>query len=119
MRRQRPLVLLAVVALAGGVSACGSDQDLSTQIPKSSPDLTVPTATTPAPEADASTSTTDTTPTTTDQTAPPAATVTPPAAPPAAAATGSPTTGGATPGTSTQAATGEFNTFCAQNRGAC
>lgn len=123
MRRKSPLALLTAVALAGGMSACGSDEDLSTKIPRTSPDLTVPTGTTPASTA-TRTSTTATTTTTTQQTAPPAAAAAPPATPPPAAATGSPTTGGATPATGQSttggaASNGEFDNFCAQNPGAC
>ena len=65
MRRQRSLALLAVVALCGGLSACGADEELSTKVPKTSPDLTIPTGTTPAredvTETTQTTSTTDTT----------------------------------------------------------
>jgi hypothetical protein len=122
MRRQRPLILLAVLALTGGLSACGSDDGLTQQVPKTSPDLTIPTGTTasrPAPAA-----TTTATATTTTPVAPPAAAA-PPAAPPPAAAPGSATTGGQAPTTgqsTTGGATaggGEFENFCAQNPGAC
>jgi hypothetical protein len=122
MRRQRPLILLAVLALTGGLSACGSDDELTQQIPKTSPDLTVPTGTT-ASRPEAATTTTATA-TTTTPVAPPAA-ATPPAAPPPAAAPGSATTGGQAPTTgqsTTGGATaggGEFENFCAQNPGAC
>lgn len=133
MRRQRPLAVLAVLASCGGLSACGSDEELSTKVPKTSPDLTIPTGTTEA-RADDDTATTDTTATTTTSTtaatpqggaAPPAA-VTPPAAPPPPPATGSPQTGGQAPQTGGQSTTGgaqtggnEFESFCAENPGAC
>ena len=134
MRRQRPLAVLAVIASCGGLSACGSDEELSTKVPKTSPDLTIPTGTTEARAGD-DTGTTDTTETTTTSTtaatpqggaAPPA--VTPPAAPPPPPppATGSPQTGGQAPQTDDQPDTGgaqaggnEFESFCAENPGAC
>lgn len=127
MRRQRPLTLLAVLALAAGVGACGSDEELSIQVPETTPDLTIPTGTTEAPAAPATTSTTDTTATTDTTTAgttPPAA-VAPPVATPPAPPSGSATTGGQAPATgqsTTGGATaggGEFEDFCAQNPGAC
>ena len=127
-RHARPLALLAVVALAGGLGACGSDDELSTQIPKTSPDLTIPTGTTPARASDTTTPATTTATTTTEASgavAPPAA-VTPPAAPPPPAATGSPQTGGQAPQTGGQSTTGgtsagggEFENFCSENPGAC
>jgi len=122
MRRQRPLILLAVLALTGGMSACGSDDELTQQVPKTSPDLTIPTGTTASRPAAAATTTA--TATTTTPVAPPAAAA-PPAAPPPAAAPGSATTGGQAPTTgqsTTGGATaggGEFENFCAQNPGAC
>ena len=131
MRRQRPLALLAVVASCGGLSACGADEELSTQVPKTSPDLTIPTGTTEAPADDDAATTTQTTATATTQApaapqATPAAPPPPPAAPPPPPpATGSPQTGGQTPetGQSTtggaQAGGNEFESFCAENPGAC
>jgi hypothetical protein len=132
MRRQRSLALFAVIALCGSLGACGSDDELSTQVPKTSPDLTIPTGTTQAPPADTSTtgttSTTDTStaPDATQQVSPPAAVTPPPVATPPPAATGSPQTGGQTPQTTGQSTTGgaqagggEFENFCAQNPGAC
>ena len=121
MRRQRPLILLAVLALTGGLSACGSDDELTQQVPKTSPDLTIPTGTTAGRPAAV---TTTATATTTTPAAPPAAAA-PPATPPPAAEPGSATTGGQAPttGQSTtggaQAGGGEFENFCAQNPGAC
>lgn len=120
----RVLTLLTILALAFGLAACGSDDEPSPEIPRASPDLTIPTTTTEEPAADtATTATTSTTDTTTTPVTPPAA-ATPqtPAAPPAPA--GSSTTGGAAPtGQSTTGGAttggGEFENFCAQNPGAC
>ena len=129
MRRQRLLALLAAIALCGGLSACGSDDELSTQVPRTSPDLTIPTGTTEARADDGATDTTSTTETTsttpaTQQASPPAVVTPPPATPPPA--TGSPQTGGQTPQTQGQSTTGgatagggEFESFCAENPGAC
>ena len=126
--RRRPVTLLAALALAGAVGGCGSDDELSVQVPKTSPDLTIPTGTTEAPVADAPTTTTQTTATApTQAVTPPAAAVTPPApvAPPPAPPAGSATTGGQAPATGqsttggAQAGGGEFEDFCAQNPGAC
>jgi hypothetical protein len=126
MRRQRPLTVLAVLALAAGVSACGSDDDLATPVPRTSPDLTIPTGTTAARPADTATpTTTNTTATSTTQAVTPPAAAAPPATPPPAAAPGASTTGGQAPATGqsttggTQAGGGEFENFCAQNPGAC
>ena len=130
MRRQRPLALLAVLASCGGLSACGADEELSTKVPKTSPDLTIPTGTTEArPDDTATTDTTSTATTTTPVTpqggvTPPPAATPPPATPPPAAG-GSPQTGGQAPQTgqsTTGGATaggGEFESFCAENPGAC
>ena len=125
--RSRRAALLAALALAGGLGACGADDEFSTDIPRTSPDLTIPTATTEIDSADTTTDTTSTTDTTTG--APPAA-VTPPAVAPPAAATPpapappAPTTGGATPPSGPQSTTGgaradpEFQNFCRDNPGA-
>lgn len=131
MRRHRSLAVLAVLASCSGVTACGSDDELSTQVPKTSPDLTIPTGTTEARPDDAATTTATTTTATTpapapqQQAAPPAAASPPAAAPPPPPASGSPQTGGQAPQTQapqsttggTQARGGEFDDFCAQNPG--
>jgi hypothetical protein len=131
MRLQRPLTLIAVLALAAGLSSCGSDGDLATPIPKTSPDLTVPTGTTAARPADTTTPTTTTATSTTPAAVTPPPAAAPPATPPPAAAPGSATTGGQAPATAapgatgqsttggTQAGGGAFENFCAQNPGAC
>ena len=123
----RCAALLAAIALAGGLSACGADEELSSDIPRTSPDLTIPTATTELPTAE-TTATTSTTATSTiaqGGTAAPPAVVPPPAAvapppPPAVSTTGgagagapaAPTTGGATPSDP------DFQNFCRDNPGA-
>ncbi|MGH2899458.1 MAG: hypothetical protein ACRDMZ_12340, partial [Solirubrobacteraceae bacterium] len=106
MRRQRPLILLAVLTLSGGLSACGADDELSTQIPRNAPDLTIPTATTEG-RADATTpSTTTETSTTAGPATTPPAVAAPPATPPATATPpASSTTGGQAP-TTGQSTTG-------------
>lgn len=123
----RCVALLAAVALAGGLGACGSDDDLSSDIPRTSPDLTIPTQTTPvSADETTTTSTTSTTSTTTlpdsttpppvaEPAAPPAQPVAPPAAPTGGAnagSTGQSTTGGASPGDP------DFQNFCRENPGA-
>jgi hypothetical protein len=125
----RCLALLTTLILALGLSACGSDDEPSTDIPRTSPDLTIPTATSEAPPAEPSSTTTSTTSTSAAPAAPPAAAA-PPAPPAPVAPQGSATTGGQAPargqdqpGQSTtggaQAGGGEFENFCAQNPGAC
>ena len=74
----RASALLAALALAGGLSACGADDEFSSDIPRTSPDLTIPTATTEVPDA-ADTSTSATTATTTS-TVPDTGAAAPPAA---------------------------------------
>lgn len=123
----RCAALLAALALAGGLGACGADEELSTDIPRTSPDLTIPTATTELPPEDAGATTTATTATSTAPAAgaaPPAVVqppaVVPPPPPPVASTTGgaapgtggTPTTGGATPSDP------DFQNFCRDNPGA-
>jgi hypothetical protein len=129
----RCLALLTILVLAIGLGACGSSDEPSADIPRTSPDLTIPTATSAALPSQASATTTSTTATSTAPAAPPAASSSapPPAAPPPPAPQGSSTTGGQAPtqgqgqgqGQSTtggaQAGGGEFDNFCAQNPGAC
>jgi hypothetical protein len=128
MRHQRPLTLLVVLALAGGLSACGSDDELATPVPKTAPDLTIPTATTEARPGDTSSPSTTTSTTTTGTTSavtPPASATPPATPPPAAAPPPASTTGGQTPAQGqpttggTQANGGEFENFCSENPGAC
>ena len=122
--RSRALALLAILSLAAGLSACGSDDEPSSDIPRTSPDLTIPTATTQLPADDTTTNatTTATNTSTLQQATPPAVVapppvVAPPVAPPAsttggaaAAPTGGQrTTGGATPGDA------DFQNFCREN----
>jgi hypothetical protein len=131
--RPRCTALLAALALAGGgLSACGADDELSTDIPRTSPDLTIPTATTEITPSQSST--TDTTSTTDTSTTPasgggatppaaaqPPAAVAPQAAPPPAVSTtggaGAPTGGQATTG-GANAGDSEFQNFCRDNPGA-
>jgi hypothetical protein len=40
----RCLTILTILTLSLGLAACGSDNELSTDIPRTSPDLTIPTA---------------------------------------------------------------------------
>lgn len=122
--RPRPLALLTAFALAGGLGACGGDDEFSTATPKSTPDLTIPTATSDTPPAQRSSGTTatSTTSSTPAGSAPPPAAAQPSAVPPPAAADGSATTGGQAPQSQSttggaQAGGGEFNDFCAQNPG--
>jgi hypothetical protein len=123
----RCAVLLAALALAGGLSGCGADDELSSDIPRTSPDLTIPTATTELPPEDTATSTSTTSTSTLPQSATPPAVAQPPAAvvappPPAASTTGG---AGAGPGTGGQSTTGgatptdpDFQNFCRDNPGA-
>ena len=123
----RLAALLAAVALAGGLSACGADDEFSSDVPRTSPDLTIPTATTELPAADTATSTSTTATTTTAQGAAPPAVVQPPAAvtpppPPAASTTGGAGAGTGTPGQSTTGGATpndpDFQNFCRDNPGA-
>ena len=122
----RCAALLAVLLLAGGLGACGADDELSTDIPRTSPDLTIPTATTELPPEDTAAATTATTATSTiaGAAAPPAV-VQPPAAVAPVAPPPASTTGGAGAGTGGQSTTGgasptdpDFQNFCRDNPGA-
>jgi hypothetical protein len=136
---RRPAAALALcIVLAGGVSACGGDEESSDVIPKSTPDLVAPAnaslgaATTRDDEAGSGTSTTSTTSTTQTGTAPAQGTTTqqapaapaqttPAEAPPegtgGAGATTTPPSGGTD--TTTGGGSGGFSDFCQQNPGAC
>jgi hypothetical protein len=122
----RRAALLAALALAAGLGACGADDELSSDIPRTSPDLTIPTATTELPPEDTATSTS----TTATSTIPQGAVAPPPVAQPPAAVTPPPppavsTTGGAGAGGGGQSTTGgatpsdpDFQNFCRDNPGA-
>ena len=145
MRVRTSAVPVAVLLVTGalGLSGCGSDSNAADQVPKSTPDLTVPAGAevvaggTTGSGSSTSTSTTGTdttgTNTTGATTAPAAGGTTTSAAPPqtqAPAQTQAPSggtggTGGATGGTTgggTGGGTGgngDFDEFCSQNPGAC
>ena len=119
--------LLSILALSGAISACGADDEFSSDIPRTSPDLTIPTATTELPADTTATTSTTTTSTVPGATTPPAAAAPPAAATPPPAAAPSSTTGGAAPATGGGAAPatggaqpgdGEFEDFCRDNPGA-
>lgn len=127
--RTRRATLLAVLALGGGLSACGADDSLSTDIPRTSPDLTIPSETTDLPPAGTTTTSTTSTSTSTSSTLPPPpAAAEPPAAaaPPPAQAPAPAPGGGAGAGTTTGGSqpsapsTGgaDFQNFCRDNPGA-
>jgi hypothetical protein len=111
---RRVAATLAVLVLGGGVGACGSDESVSDVIPRTTPELTVPSDTTALGASVPTTSTTSTTSTTTTTTAAPATSTPPPA-------TTTPQGTGGTPsgGTGTTGGTGGFQDFCQQNPGAC
>jgi hypothetical protein len=104
----------AVFALGAGIGACGADTSVSDVIPKTTPELTVPSDTT-ALGVSVPTTTTSTTSTTSTSTTAAPATQTP------APATTTPQGTGGTPsgGTGTTGGTGGFQDFCQQNPGAC
>lgn len=119
--RRNVTAVLSVVALALGATACGDDDDVADVVPRSTPEMTVPSETT-ALGAPRTTETT-TTPTTETSTAPSPSV---PAAGAPAATTPSPGTTGGTPpqGTGGSPDTGGtsgqgFESFCADNPGAC
>jgi hypothetical protein len=126
MGSRRAALVLAFAALSGGaVGACGGSNTFVDSVPKSTPDLTVPSngAGLPAVSTTSTTSTTGTTttPTTTTGAVTPS-TTTPATSTPATG--GTPSGGTATP---TQTTTnnsggtpaGGFSDFCKQNPGAC
>jgi hypothetical protein len=110
---RRFLATLAVFALGLGAGACGADESVSDVVPKTTPELTVPSDTTALGVSVPANTTTSTTSTTTTSTTAPPATATPPA-------TTTPQGTGGTPsnGTGTTTGTG-FQTFCQENPGAC
>jgi hypothetical protein len=123
------VALLVVLTLGGGLGGCGADDELSTDIPRTSPDLTIPTETNDVAPVETTTATTSTSTSTTaapPAAAAPAATPPPvaaqPQAPPPASTTGGAGTGGTGGGSSTTggAAPGDpaFDDFCRDNPGA-
>jgi hypothetical protein len=128
MSSRRAALVLAFAALSGGaLGACGGSDTLVDSVPKSTPDLTVPSngAGLPAAQTTSTTSTTSTTttPTTTTGTSAPTSTGT--ATTPAQQTGGTPSGGTATPTTTTPSnnsggtPAGGFSDFCKQNPGAC
>jgi hypothetical protein len=126
MSSRRAALVLAFAALSGGaLGACGGSNAFVDSVPKSTPDLTVPSNGAGLPPVQ-TTSTTSTTPTTTTPT-----TTTGAAAPSTTQSTSTPQTGGtpsggtATPTTQTTTPNsggtpaGGFSDFCKQNPGAC
>jgi len=117
-RALAPLLIVAVLC-AAVVAGCGGTDVSSDAIPKTTPELTVPSNDTSLAAPQTSTTSTTTTPTTTSTTpATGGATATPtqttPAtggAPAGGTTTTPPNTGGASPG--------GFSNFCRQNPGAC
>jgi hypothetical protein len=109
--------MLAVLALGLGVGACGADQSVSDVVPKTTPELTVPSDTT-ALGVSVPTTTTSTTSTTTTSTTPAAVTTTPPATTTPSGTGGTPSGGTGTTGTGGTSGQG-FQTFCQENPGAC
>ena len=122
MRSRRAALVLAFAALSGGaLGACGGSGALVDSVPKSTPDLTVPSNATGLP-AVSTTSTTSTTGTTTTPTTTTGGTTT--SAAPTTQSTSTPQTGGTPSGGTTTPAqttntTGGFSDFCQQNPGAC
>ena len=122
MRLRAPVsLLIPAVLCAGFVAGCGGTDVSSDVIPKTTPELTVPSNDTSLATPQTSTTGTTTTPT---------ATTTTPATGGATAAPTqtTPATGGAAPGGTTTTPTqpntggaspGGFSTFCRQNPGAC
>jgi hypothetical protein len=117
MRLPMLAVLAALTLSAGGVAACG-EEDVSTERPRSTPELTLPPGD-PTPgdqaEQDEGTTTTETTPTETGptETAP---TETAPTETEGASGTGAAPAQGVQQGA---AAGSELEGFCEENPGAC
>jgi hypothetical protein len=112
MRLPLPAVLAALILSAGGVAACG-DEDVSTERPRSTPELTLPPGD-PTPgdqaEQDQGTTTTETAPTETGTTG------TAPTETEGASGTGAAPTQGSRQGA---AGGSELEGFCEENAGAC
>jgi hypothetical protein len=130
MSSRRAALVLASVALSGGVlGACGGGNDYIDSVPKSTPDLTVPSNGTGLPPAQTSSTTsttgTATTPTTSTGTSTlPTGGATPTTSSPSQSTGGTPSGGATTPtqtSTSNSGGTpaGGFSDFCKQNPGAC
>jgi hypothetical protein len=131
MSSRRAALVFACAALSGGVlSACGGDNSYIDSVPKSTPDLTVPSNGAGLPPAQTTSTTattsTSTTPTTTSGTVTPSGgTATPTTSTPSQSTGGTPSGGATTPTTSTPSQStggtpsGGFSDFCQQNPGAC
>jgi hypothetical protein len=121
MSSRRAALVLACAALSGGaLGACGGSDAFVDSVPKSAPDLTVPSNGAGLPPAQ-TTSTTSTTPTTTTPTTTTSGTAAPvtPTTQATPAPTGGTPSGGATTPAQTTNTTGGFSDFCKQNPGAC
>ena len=121
MISRRAALVLACAALSGGaLGACGGSDTFVDSVPKSTPDLTVPSNGAGLPPAQTtsttSTTSTTTTPTTTTGADTPAAPTTQSTSTPA---TGGTPSGGTTTPAQTTNTTGGFSDFCQQNPGAC
>ena len=121
MSSRRAALVLACAALSGGaLGACGGSDTFVDSVPKSTPDLTVPSNGAGLPPAQttstSSTTSTTTTPTTTTGAVTPAAPTTQSTSTPA---TGGTPSGGTTTPAQTTNTTGGFSDFCQQNPGAC
>jgi hypothetical protein len=129
MSYRRAALVLACAALSGGaLGACGGGNSYIDSVPKSTPDLTVPSngAGLPPAQTTSTTATTDTTttPATSTGTSTLAPTTTQSTSTPAPASGGTPSGGATTPtqtSTSNSGGTpaGGFSDFCKQNPGAC
>jgi len=121
MSSRRAALVLALAALSGGtLGACGGSDTFVDSVPKSTPDLTVPSngAGLPPAQTTSTTSTTGTTTTTTPTTGA-AAPVAPTTQATPTPQTGGTPSGGATTPAQTTNTTGGFSAFCQQNPGAC
>jgi hypothetical protein len=129
MSSRRAALVLACAALSGGaLGACGGSDAFVDSVPKSTPDLTVPSNGAGLPPAQTTsttgtTATTDTTATTTTGAAAPASPTT--QAAPVTPSGGTPSGGTTTPAQTTPSnnsggtPAGGFSDFCKQNPGAC